>query len=217
VCHVGRPGVGSVRTTKNLTVPRERHGASVRRRSADSPGPKVRLTWAEASFESQNVPCRCVRGASWQVRDLRISNGSGIVGICGNTRMVELVDVGVRTNGRLSLLMREGDGAVIGLRRVVCLAALSGALLVVPAGVAGAIQNPTTGQPGTTAGFNCGTSTAPVEPGHAATAPGAAFNESGSGVAGMNYAGNDGTASLAHAGSTAAVSQYDSACRRLSS
>ena len=106
---------------------------------------------------------------------------------------------------------------MIGLRRVVCLAALSGALLVVPAGVAGAIQNPTTGQPGTTAGFNCGTGTAPVEPGHAATAPGAAFNESGSGVAGMHYAGNDETASLAHAGSTAAVSQYDSACRRLSS
>jgi hypothetical protein len=130
--------------------------------------------------------------------------------------MVELFDVGVRINGRLSLLTREGDGAVIGFRRVVCLAALSGALLVVPAGVAGAIQNPTTGQPGTTAGFNCGTSTAPVEPGNAATAPGAAFNESGSGIAGMHYAGNDGTVSLAHAGSTAAVSQYDAACRQLS-
>jgi hypothetical protein len=118
--------------------------------------------------------------------------------------------------GLVSLLKREGD-AVIGLRRVICLAALSGAVFVVPAGIAGAMQNPTTGQPGTTAGFNCGTSTAPVEPGNAATAPGAAFNESGSGVAGMNYAGNDGTASLAHAGSTAAVSQYDAACRHLSS
>jgi hypothetical protein len=33
----------------------------------------------------------------------------------------------------------------------------------------------------------------------------------------MHYAGNDGTQSVAHAGSTAAVSQYDAACRRLSS
>ena len=106
---------------------------------------------------------------------------------------------------------------MICIRRIVCVAALSGAALVIPAGMAGAIQNPTTGQPGTTAGFNCGTSTAPVEPGNAANAPGAAFNESGSGVAGMHYAGNDGTKSLANAGSTAAVSQYDAACRQLSS
>lgn len=103
------------------------------------------------------------------------------------------------------------------LRRVVCLAALSTAVWVVPAGVAGATQNPTTGQPGTTAGFNCATSTAPVEPGNAANSPGSVFNESGSGISGMHYAGNDGTQSLAHAGSTAAVSQYDTACRRLSS
>jgi hypothetical protein len=100
---------------------------------------------------------------------------------------------------------------------VACLAALSGAVLLLPAGVAGAIQNPTTGQPGTTAGFNCATPSAPVEPGHAANSPGAPFNESGSGISGMHYAGNDGTESLAHAGSTAAVSQYDAACRRLSS
>jgi hypothetical protein len=32
----------------------------------------------------------------------------------------------------------------------------------------------------------------------------------------MHFAGN-GPASIAHAGSTAAVSQYDTACRRLSS
>ncbi len=105
---------------------------------------------------------------------------------------------------------------MISLRRIVCLAAVSGAALLVPAGMASALQNPTTAQPGTTAGFNCGTSTAPVEPGDAANAPGAAFNESGSGVAGLNYAGNDGTNSLANAGSTAAVSQYDTACRQLS-
>src|SRR5690349_16349666 len=100
---------------------------------------------------------------------------------------------------------------MISLRRVVCGAAIAGAALLLPAGMAGAIQNPTTGQPGTTAGFNCATATAPVEPGHAASSPGSPFNESGSGIAGMHYAGNDGTQSLAHAGSTAAVSQYDAA------
>jgi hypothetical protein len=89
--------------------------------------------------------------------------------------------------------------------------------LLLPMSIAGAMQNPTTGQPGTTAGFNCGTSTAPVEPGNAATSPGAPFNENLPGVAGTVYAGNDGTASLAHSNSTAAVSQYDTACRRLSS
>ena len=118
--------------------------------------------------------------------------------------------------GLVSLLMSEGDGAVIGLRRVVCLAAMSGALFVVSPGVAGAIQNPTTGQPGTTAGFNCATASAPTEPGKAANAPGSAFNETTPGTAGTVYAGN-GPGSTAHAGSTAAVSQYDSACRQLSS
>jgi hypothetical protein len=77
-------------------------------------------------------------------------------------------------------------------------------------------------QPGTTAGFNCGTSTAPMEPGNAANATGSAFNEpfpvgTGSGgVAGGVYAGNTGTASAANANSTAAVAQYDTACRALS-
>jgi hypothetical protein len=87
---------------------------------------------------------------------------------------------------------------------------------LLPVGIAGAVQTPTTGQPGTTAGFNCGTSSAPVEPGHAATAPGSAFNETTPGHAGTVYAGN-GPGSLQHAGSTAAVSQYDAACRQLSS
>src|SRR5665647_2070638 len=76
--------------------------------------------------------------------------------------------------------------------------------------------NPTTGQPGTTAGFNCGTSIAPVEPGNAANALGSAFNETSPGTAGTVYAGN-GPGSVNHAGSTAAVSQYDAACRQLSS
>jgi hypothetical protein len=86
----------------------------------------------------------------------------------------------------------------------------------VPSAIAGATQTPTTGQPGTTAGFNCGTSSAPVEPGHAASAPGSAFNETTPGRAGTVYAGN-GPGSTQHAGSTAAVSQYDAACRQLSS
>jgi hypothetical protein len=86
----------------------------------------------------------------------------------------------------------------------------------VPMGIAGAMQSPTTGQPGTTMGFNCGTSSAPVEPGNAANAPGSAFNETTPGHAGTVYAGN-GAGSTQHAGSTAAVSQYDAACRQLSS
>lgn len=88
-------------------------------------------------------------------------------------------------------------------------------IALVPAGVAGAMQSPATGQPGTTMGFNCGTPSAPTEPGHAANAPGSAFNETLPGHAGTVYAGN-GTGSTQHAGSTAAVSQYDAACRRLS-
>jgi hypothetical protein len=54
-----------------------------------------------------------------------------------------------------------------------------------------------------------------VEPGNAANNTGSPFNESLPGHAGTVYAGS-GTGS-AHANSTAAVSQYDSACRQLSS
>ena len=98
------------------------------------------------------------------------------------------------------------------LLALACFAALA---IGAPA-AASAQTNPTTGQPGTTAGFNCATSSAPVEPGHAAQAPGSAFNETGPGVAGTVYAGS-GSGSVDHAGSTAAVSQYDAACRQLSS
>jgi hypothetical protein len=102
------------------------------------------------------------------------------------------------------------------LRKAYVLGALTAAMMLVSAGSAWATQNPTTGQPGTTAGFNCATSTAPLEPGNAASAPGSAFNETSPGTAGTVYAGN-GPGSTAHAGSTAAVSQYDAACRQLSS
>ncbi len=70
-------------------------------------------------------------------------------------------------------------------------------------------------QPGTTAGFNCGTMTAPVEPGQASSSPGSPFNETTPGHAGTVYAGSTGTASLANAASPAAVSQYDVACHQL--
>jgi hypothetical protein len=110
----------------------------------------------------------------------------------------------------------HGRSLVTTIRRVVFLAALCTGAAMVPATAAMAQQSPTTGQPGTTAGFNCGTSSAPVEPGNASSAPGSAFNESGPGTAGTVYAGN-GPGSVDNAGSTAAVSQYDAACRQLSS
>ena len=75
-----------------------------------------------------------------------------------------------------------------------------------------ATVSPTTGQPGAPAN-TCGTDN-PVTPGASATAPGSPFN--GSGRAGVVYAGNPDTASLAHSNSTAAVSQYDVACVQLS-
>jgi hypothetical protein len=99
----------------------------------------------------------------------------------------------------------------LGIGGVTIIAALA------PAGIAGALQSPTTGQPGTTQGFNCTFTGATTEPGNAGSAPGSAFNESQTnpGTAGGVYAGNG--PGSAHAGSTAAVSQYDTACRRLTS
>lgn len=59
-----------------------------------------------------------------------------------------------------------------------------------------------TGQPG----FECGEPDAPNRPGHAATAPGSAFNPDGK--AGTVYAGEQSQNSK----NTASVSQYDTAC-----
>ena len=67
----------------------------------------------------------------------------------------------------------------------------------------------TQGQPGQT----CLSSTAPNEPGNAASAPGSAFNENG-GTAGSVYAGNGVSATKAN--SANAVSQYDVACYQVS-
>lgn len=75
-----------------------------------------------------------------------------------------------------------------------------------------ATVSPTTGQPGAPTN-TCGPAN-PVTPGASASAPGSPFNPNGQ--AGVVYAGNPNTASLAHSNSTAAVSQYDTACVRLS-
>ena|SRR5258708_23354673 len=75
-----------------------------------------------------------------------------------------------------------------------------------------ATVSPTTGQPGAP-NNTCGPSN-PTTPGNAANSPGSPFNSAGQ--AGNVYAGNPNTASLAHSNSTAAVSQYDAACVRLS-
>src|SRR5579864_105779 len=92
-------------------------------------------------------------------------------------------------------------------------AAACGAVLMLATGTsAGAMQNPTTGQPGAPTN-TCGTDN-PVTPGNAVNAAGSPFNPSGQ--AGNVYAGNPKTASLAHSNSTASVSQYDTACVRLS-
>jgi hypothetical protein len=88
------------------------------------------------------------------------------------------------------------------------------ALLLIGAGSAAASNPNTTGQPSQ----SCLSSTAPNEPGHAASAPGSAFNEptatSPGGKAGMMYAGNGQTTSTPANG--AAVSQYDVACFQVS-
>jgi hypothetical protein len=98
------------------------------------------------------------------------------------------------------------------LRITLCTAALAGAALVLPAGVAGATVTPTTGQPGAP-GFTCAPDGS-QGPGNTANAPGSVFNPSGQ--AGAVYAGNPNTASLANSNSTVAVSQYDVACLRTS-
>jgi hypothetical protein len=91
---------------------------------------------------------------------------------------------------------------IAALAAVVCAFAATGAI---------AASNPNgTGQPSQT----CLSSTAPSEPGNAATASGSAFNETGPGTAGTVYAGNGISATTA--GSPDAVSQYDVACYQVS-
>jgi len=96
-------------------------------------------------------------------------------------------------------------------RYVVVLACAAGLFVATPLS-AWAVQNPTTGQPGAPTN-TCGPDN-PMTPGASATVPCSPFNPYGQ--AGLVYAGNPTTASLANANSTAAVSQYDAACVRLS-
>ena len=74
----------------------------------------------------------------------------------------------------------------------------------------GTMQTPTTGQPG--APNNTCSPANPVTPGNSVNSPGSPFNPNVI----KFYAGNDNSGSL-HANSSAAVSQYDVACVRLSS
>jgi hypothetical protein len=94
------------------------------------------------------------------------------------------------------------------------IAAALGALAVaaVAATPSLAASNPNgTGQPSQT----CLSSTAPSEPGQAATASGSAFNETRPGTAGTVYAGN-GANTNTPANQDVAISQYDVACYQVS-
>jgi hypothetical protein len=71
-----------------------------------------------------------------------------------------------------------------------------------------------TGQPGASAGVTCFSSpTTAQAPGNSMSSPGSVFNPNGQ--SGTVYAGNPGTASVAHANSPNAVSQYDIACQNV--
>ena len=91
------------------------------------------------------------------------------------------------------------------MKKSMVLAAAVFALAAAPAFGAG---NPSgTGQPSQT----CQSSTAPSEPGNAASAPGSAFNEN-DGIAGSMYAGSQ----PQNSNNPKSVSQYDVACFQVS-
>lgn len=87
------------------------------------------------------------------------------------------------------------------------------AAVFLTSGPAAAFETPTTGQPGAPTNTCYSAPNTAVPPGNAMSAAGSAFNPNG--TSGANYAGNPDTASLAHANSSAAVSQYDTACLRV--
>jgi hypothetical protein len=97
------------------------------------------------------------------------------------------------------------------MKRILTATILAGALAIPGLHTALAASNPAgTGQPSQ----GCLSQTAPMEPGHAATAPGSAFNENG-GTAGAVYANPDSRGGLS-SGNTHVVSQYDVACYQVS-
>ncbi len=90
------------------------------------------------------------------------------------------------------------------MRQRLAIAGMALSLLVIPA-AANAATNPSgTGQPAQ----SCGSATAPSNP--------AGFDTAGFANAESHYAGSDGTPSLQHSHSSAAVSQYDVACFQIS-
>ena len=108
----------------------------------------------------------------------------------------------------------------ITMKRIVASLITASSLLLVAAGPAFAagktLQTPTTGQKGAPTN-TCGGTGSTGTPGAAATAAqGSPFNTTANGglggTAGLNYAGNPNTHSLANSNSTATVSQYDVAC-----
>jgi hypothetical protein len=95
------------------------------------------------------------------------------------------------------------------MRTVMFVLGFTAALVTAGAAPAMAAGNPSgTGQPSQT----CLSSTAPQEPGNAASARGSAFNENG-GIAGSMYAGSQPQNSK----NSKSVSQYDVACYQVSS
>ena len=98
------------------------------------------------------------------------------------------------------------------IRRITFATACAAAIAAFTTAPAFALVTPTTGQPGAP-NNTCGPDN-PTTPGNAVNVKGSPFNLNGQ--AGVVYAGNPNTASLAHSNSTAAVSQYDAACVRLS-
>src|SRR5689334_18490148 len=99
------------------------------------------------------------------------------------------------------------------MRRLLAAVAVAGIAVAIP-GAAFAVPSPNgPGQPGAPL-TTCGSGDRSATPGGSASAAGSPFN--GSGTAGTVYAGNPGTASLAHAQSSHAVSQYDIACFQVS-
>ena len=101
------------------------------------------------------------------------------------------------------------------MRRLLAVLTMAGIGVAIPAT---AFADPSPNGPGQPGAPNttCGSSIATQStPGRSASSPGSPFNSSGQ--AGTVYAGNPGTASLAHAQSAHAVSQYDIACFQVSS
>ena len=95
---------------------------------------------------------------------------------------------------------------VVRLGTLAATGTLAGGLALAASGTAFATSTVSTGQPNQ----SCGSTTAPSTPGHAASAPGSAFNPDGK--AGTVYAGEQPQNSK----NPHSVSQYDVACFQVS-